>query len=1001
MHRVMGSVLGAILVTGTLAAVVGLPTVASAASQRTSTVTTETSSITLANVTTPVTYGAESQVFKGTVTGITGDGYPEGTVTVLASPTGSTTTTPLCTGSLAVGKTDIATFTCDQTTGAKLTASASAYTVVAHYSGGASSTTKYSYGASESNPLVLTVAPATKTPTVSLSAITSTVSYGAESQTFTGTVTGISGDGYPANGAVTVVTSTGKKLCTGSFTSASGIVSSFTCDQTTPTKLSLGQYLVHAHYTGGVSSNADYEYRAATSTRQTLTVVTRTLVTPTVTLSAITSTVSVGAESQIFTGTIAGVTGDGYPTTGALQVVTSTGVVLCTGLFTSFSGVVTSFSCDQTTPRKLSPGRYVVHAHYTGGASSSSAYQYRAATSTTQTLTVTTGLTTTTTTLALNHPNRTQGAETSEVFTVTVTGKAGYGYPKGAVTVKTSTGASVCSTAVVRSETADSSTFACSPRASALGPGTYELTAAYVPAATGSSSVAGVTYAGSTSVAETFTVVTGVGTTSTLRLSSPSVRSGAEESEVFSVTVTGKAGDGVPEGTVRVKTKSGVVLCATSRGSAPTADSQTYACSPRASALGPGAYALVATYTPATPSSSVSSIAYLASISNAASFTVSAPAAPRIYGATPDATAAAELESVFPGTQGHCPGSTAGRPVVLATDQHYPDALAASYLERWLGTGMLLTPTASLSGATLAALRVEGITEVYVVGGPLAVSNAVVSVLQHQYVYECGGVTRTASHLTVFRIYGQTQYTTAEDIARTPGPEYPRSLDLHGAYGHYNDTSGRSSAPPPPGARRTAILASGAEFQDAEASAALANADGIPLLLTTPTALSPQALSAITDLGITQVILMGGPLAVSTAVVTALVSVHVSVLRVAGTNYTDTAVQLADLELGSATGYQGLGWKPTSGVTVARGDFYTDGLAGAVVAAHGGAAGGGPEPMLLTENPTSAGSDLTSFLVQAGHEGIDGDGTRVTSLTILGGPLALSTAVVASMVADL
>ncbi len=778
------------------------------------------------------------------------------------------------------------------------------------------------------------------------------------------------------------------------------MVSSFTCDQTTPRKLSLGRYVVHAHYTGGASSNSDYEYRAATSTTQTLTVVTRTLETPTVTLSAITSTVSYGSESQTFSGTVAGLAGDGFPETGAVQVVTSTGVVLCTGSITSASGVVSSFTCDQTTPRKLSLGRYVVHAHYKGGASSNSDYEYRAATSTTQTLTVATGVATTTS-LSLNHPSRTAGAETSEVFTVTVTGEAGYGYPKGAVTVKTSTGASVCSTTAARSETADSSTFSCSPLARALGPGTYELTGAYVPAASGSSSVARVTYASSTSVAERFTVVAGVATTSTLRLSSPNVQSGAEESEVFSVTVTGKAGDGEPEGTVTVKTKSGVVLCATARGSAQSADSQTYACSPRASALSPGTYALVAAYTPATPSSSVSSITYLASTSKAVSFTVSAPVATRIYGATPDATAAAELESVFPGTQGHCPGTTSSRPVVLATDEHYPDALAASYLEKWLSTGMLLTPTASLSGATLAALRVEGITDVYVVGGPLAVSNTVVSVLQHQYVYECGGVTRTASHLTVFRIFGQTQYTTAEDIARTPGPEYPRSLDLQGAYGHYNDTSGRSSAPPPPGARRTAILASGAEFQDAEASAALANADGIPLLLTTPTALSPQALSAITDLGITQVILMGGPLAVSTAVVTALVSVHVSVLRVAGANYTDTAVQLADLELGSAKNYQGLGWKPTSGVTVARGDFYTDGLAGAVVAAHGGVRGGGPEPMLLTESPTSVGSDLAAFLVQAGRDGIDGDGTKVASLTILGGPLALSPAVVTSMVADL
>ena len=995
-RRVAGSLLGAILLMGAGSVVVlGLsPTAASAATQ-------VSSSITLAAVTSPVTYGSEAQTFTGTVAGVAGDGYPTtGSVQVIA-----TTGTKLCTGTLITSThgTDAVSFNCAMQSATASALPPGTFTVHAHYAGGASSDTTYSYAPSTSTTQALDVTKALKTSTVSLNAITSTVSYGSELQTFTGTVAGDSGDGYPTTGAVQVIASTtGTTLCTGTLTTSTHGTDAvnFKCAMQSATALPPGTFTVHAHYAGGASSDTRYSYSTSTSTTQRLTVVTRTLKTPTVSLNAITSTVSYGSESQTFTGTVAGVSGDGYPTTGAVQVVTSAGVVLCTGSFTSASGVNTGFTCVQTTPRKLSVGQYAVHAHYTGGASSNPDYGYTPATSTTQRLTVTTGLSTTTT-LALNHPSRTEGAETSEVFTVTVTGKAGDGYPKGAVTVRTSTGASVCSTAARRSGTADSSTFACSPLARTLGPGTYELTAAYVPAATGSSSVAGVTYASSTSVVETFTVSTGVATTSALHLGSPSARSGAEDLEVFSVTVTGKAGDGEPEGTVTVKTKSGVGLCATARGSAHSADSQTYTCSPRASALGPGTYALVATYTPATPSSSVSSVAYLASTSNVASFTVTAPAATRIYGATPDATAAAELESVFPGTRGHCPGTTTSRPVVLATDEYFPDALAASYLEKWLGTGMLLTPTASLSGATLGALRVEGITEVYVVGGPLAVSNAVVSVLQHQYVYECGGGTRTASHLTVFRIYGQTEYTTAEDIAKTPGPEYPRSLDLQGAYGHYNDTSGRSSAPPPPGARRTAILASGEEFQDAEASAALAYADGIPLLLTTPTALSPQALSAITDLGITQVILMGGPLAVSTAVVTALVSQHVSVLRVAGTNYTDTAVQLADMELGSATNQLGLGWKPTRGVTVSRGDFYTDGLAGAVVAAHGGVTGGGPEPMLLAESPTSVGSDLAAFLVQAGRGGIDGDGTKVTSLTILGGPLALSPAVVASMVADL
>ncbi|HTX63696.1 MAG TPA: cell wall-binding repeat-containing protein, partial [Acidimicrobiales bacterium] len=605
------------------------------------------------------------------------------------------------------------------------------------------------------------------------------------------------------------------------------------------------------------------------------------------------------------------------------------------------------------------------------------------------------------TALALNHTTRTEGAETTEVLTVTVTGKSGDGYPKGTVTVDATTGTAVCSSSTRSSGSGDSSKFTCSPQASALAARAYELTARYSPAASGSSSTTGVTYLASTSGKQKLTIDAGVATKSTLSLKAASERTGFETSEVFTVKVTGKSGDGYPKGTVEVKTAGGVALCTRTSAASHGTDTATYTCSPRASALGTGGYTIVATYTPATPSSSTASIGYAPSTSGSATFSVTAPSATRVYGATPDATAAEELEAVYPGLRGDCPGTSSRRPVVLATDEHYPDALAASYLEKYLGTGMLLTPATSLTSATLTALRVEGITEVYVVGGPLAVSTSVVADIEQTDVYECGGTTRTTSHIAVFRIYGASQYTTAEDVAETPSSGFVGTIDLHGAYGMYNDTSGKSSAPPAAGARRTAILASGAEFQDAEAAATLAYAKDLPLLLTTPTSLSPQALSAITMLGIKQVILTGGPLAVSNAVVTALVSGGVSVLRVAGSDYTDTAVRLADLELASTTDHEGFGWSPTRGVTVTRGNGFTDGLAGAVLAAHGGSTGGGPEPVLLTESPTTVGSYLTSFLLAAGSSGIDDDGSRVTSLTVLGGPLALTTSVVGSMEADL
>jgi hypothetical protein len=141
---------------------------------------------------------------------------------------------------------------------------------------------------------------------------------------------------------------------------------------------------------------------------------------------------------------------------------------------------------------------------------------------------------------------------------------------------------------------------------------------------------------------------------------------------------------------------------------------------------------------------------------------------------------------------------------------------------------------------------------------------------------------------------------------------------------------------------------------------------------------------------------MGGPLAVSNGVVSAVQSLGASVLRIAGSNYTDTSVQLAKFETTSSA--TGLGWTGTGSVTVARGDFFTDGLAGAVVAADGPSSGS-PTPLLLTQSPTSVGTALGAFLHTAGSTGIGG--ARVMRFTVLGGPLAVTQTTINAMGADL
>lgn len=387
---------------------------------------------------------------------------------------------------------------------------------------------------------------------------------------------------------------------------------------------------------------------------------------------------------------------------------------------------------------------------------------------------------------------------------------------------------------------------------------------------------------------------------------------------------------------------------------------------------------------------------------------VADPTATRIDGPTADATAADELEHEFAYRTGRCPGSTGTRPVVLATDATYPDALSSAYLARYLGTGALLTPTAALSTATLTAIHMEGITRVYVVGGSFAVSTAVVDQLASTPADGCGGTSTGAGDIRVTRIWGTTQYTTAEKIAevapasnvgKAAFPDAYAGTNTDGGEGVYNDTAGNASAGPSTSAALpTAIVATGTNYQDAEAASTLSYADRLPILLTTPSTLSSQTASAISTLGVRQVIVMGGQFAVSDAVVSSIEGQGVAVLRVGGQTFSATSVALAEFETGSASGGAGLGWAGTGALTVARGDAFTDGLAGAVVAA-GAPAAIAPEPLVLTLSPTGVGTALASFLRTAGSVGIGG--ARVTALTVLGGALALSTTTVDAMESQL
>ena len=129
----------------------------------------------------------------------------------------------------------------------------------------------------------------------------------------------------------------------------------------------------------------------------------------------------------------------------------------------------------------------------------------------------------------------------------------------------------------------------------------------------------------------------------------------------------------------------------------------------------------------------------------------------------------------------------------------------------------------------------------------------------------------------------------------------------------------------------------------------------------------------------------------------------VSVIRVAGKDFSDTAVELARFEVAGST--DGLGWTPGYRVLVTRDNGFTDGVAGAVSESDRTAttdAAGTARPLLLTESPDTVGTSLSAFLKVTGHTGIDKTAAKtITGITVLGGTLAVSAAELVAMQTDL
>lgn len=163
--------------------------------------------------------------------------------------------------------------------------------------------------------------------------------------------------------------------------------------------------------------------------------------------------------------------------------------------------------------------------------------------------------------------------------------------------------------------------------------------------------------------------------------------------------------------------------------------------------------------------------------------------------------------------------------VYVASGLDYPDGLSGGAAAGRLGSPLLLTRPDVLPLETQAALDRLAPGAVVIVGGPGAVSSAVMTQL------------RDHTSGTVSRIAGIDRYETAARVAATF----------------------------PAGPRRT-FVATGTAFPDALSASALAGAEATPVLLTKPQALPATARTALDRLGAGAGVVLGGYNAVQSTV---------------------------------------------------------------------------------------------------------------------------------------
>jgi putative cell wall-binding protein len=264
----------------------------------------------------------------------------------------------------------------------------------------------------------------------------------------------------------------------------------------------------------------------------------------------------------------------------------------------------------------------------------------------------------------------------------------------------------------------------------------------------------------------------------------------------------------------------------------------------------------------------------------------------------------------------------------LVSGVNFPDALAAAAAAGDAGAPVLLTAPGKLPNETRQALVELGASRVVIVGGEVSVSKTVAD-----------AVAALPAVTAVERVAGSDRYATAAKVAE-------RVQDADVVY-----------------------LASGADYPDALAGAALAGHDGAPLLLTRPNALPSATAAQLRRLAPAEVVVLGGTVAVNDTVAqAAAAAADGSYRRIAGANRFETATKIAEE------------FRFASRALLASGQDFPDALVGAALAGRDGA------PVLLTSASTLPAA-TAGYLNKA----------VVNKVDVLGGAVSVSEKVLAAV----